>query len=111
MFGYHTISSYTTVTMETKLYEMLRCSVLVQEIKQDERSCYRKWKWISVTYSDISYISYVDVAGGYSSSMLDAIRRAVDTSKVLCMQDAELQPLSYKEAFRLATLGGSEGTQ
>ncbi|XP_026795508.3 guanine deaminase [Pangasianodon hypophthalmus] len=49
-----------------------------------------------------------DVAGGYSSSMLDAIRRAVDTSKALCMQDAHLQPLSYKEAFRLATLGGSE---
>ncbi|XP_058230806.1 guanine deaminase isoform X1 [Hemibagrus wyckioides] len=49
-----------------------------------------------------------DVAGGYSSSMLDAIRRAVDTSKALCMQDAQLQPLSYKEAFRLATLGGSE---
>ncbi|KAK3514514.1 hypothetical protein QTP70_018653, partial [Hemibagrus guttatus] len=49
-----------------------------------------------------------DVAGGYSSSMLDAIRRAVDTSKALCMQDTRLQPLSYKEAFRLATLGGSE---
>lgn len=43
--------------------------------------------------------------------MLDAIRRAVDTSKALCMQDAQLQPLSYKEAFRLATLGGSEGTR
>lgn len=43
--------------------------------------------------------------------MLDAIRRTVDTSKALCMQDAQLQPLSYKEAFRLATLGGSEGTQ
>ncbi|KAF7687627.1 guanine deaminase [Silurus meridionalis] len=49
-----------------------------------------------------------DVAGGYSSSMLDAIRKAVDTSKALCIQDAQLQPLSYKEAFRLATLGGSE---
>lgn len=43
--------------------------------------------------------------------MLDAIRKAVDTSKALCMQDAQIQPLSYKEAFRLATLGGSEGTQ
>ncbi|KAF4074627.1 hypothetical protein AMELA_G00241430 [Ameiurus melas] len=49
-----------------------------------------------------------DVAGGYSPSMLDAIRRAMDTSKALCIQDAQLQPLSYKEAFRLATLGGSE---
>lgn len=57
------------------------------------------------------HIFRTDVAGGYSSSMLDAIRRAVDTSKALCMQDAQLQPLSYKEVFRLATLGGSEGKQ
>ncbi|GAA6109839.1 guanine deaminase [Tachysurus ichikawai] len=49
-----------------------------------------------------------DVAGGYSSSMLDTIRRAVDTSKALCLQDDQHKPLSYKEAFRLATLGGSE---
>ncbi|XP_062874271.1 guanine deaminase [Trichomycterus rosablanca] len=49
-----------------------------------------------------------DVAGGYSTSMLDAIRRAMDTSKALSMQDPHLQPLTFKEAFRLATLGGSE---
>ncbi|KAM9446166.1 guanine deaminase [Clarias gariepinus] len=49
-----------------------------------------------------------DVAGGYSSSMLDSLRRTVDSSKVLCIQGAETQPLTYKEAFRLATLGGSE---
>ncbi|XP_064152929.1 guanine deaminase [Anguilla rostrata] len=49
-----------------------------------------------------------DVAGGYSPSMLDAIRRAVDTSKVLNIQDAEHKTLTFEEVFRLATLGGSE---
>ncbi|XP_066510824.1 guanine deaminase-like isoform X1 [Hoplias malabaricus] len=49
-----------------------------------------------------------DVAGGYSPSVLDALRRAMDTSKFLSMQDAQLQTLTFEEAFRLATLGGSE---
>ncbi|XP_036453872.1 guanine deaminase isoform X3 [Colossoma macropomum] len=49
-----------------------------------------------------------DVAGGYSASILDALRRAMDTSKALTMQDAQLQTLTFEEAFRLATLGGSE---
>lgn len=50
-----------------------------------------------------------DVAGGYSPSILDALRRAMDTSKALSMQNAQLQTLTFEEAFRLATLGGSEG--
>ncbi|XP_072520891.1 guanine deaminase [Salminus brasiliensis] len=49
-----------------------------------------------------------DVAGGYSPSILDALRRAMDTSRFLSMQDAKLQTLTFDEAFRLATLGGSE---
>ncbi|KAM4052342.1 guanine deaminase [Anomaloglossus baeobatrachus] len=80
-----------------------------------------------------------DVAGGYSISLLDAIRKAIETSKIIFMErskngrdnneignekkpngingDAQIgsmetennfKVLSYKEAFRLATLGGSE---
>ncbi|XP_032372174.1 guanine deaminase isoform X2 [Etheostoma spectabile] len=49
-----------------------------------------------------------DVAGGYSSSMLDAVRRALDTSKVLTIQDPEHETLTFEEVFRLATLGGSQ---
>ncbi|KAJ0067531.1 hypothetical protein NL108_008012, partial [Boleophthalmus pectinirostris] len=49
-----------------------------------------------------------DVAGGYSASILDAMRRAQDSSKVLAMQDSDLDPLTFEEAFRLATLGGSQ---
>ena len=56
-----------------------------------------------------------DVAGGYSPSMLSAIRNAVITSKALRMQtlasstpgtaDADL--IDWKEAFYLATMGGA----
>lgn len=51
----------------------------------------------------------VDVAGGYSPSMLDAMRRTLDTSKALTIQDPQHKTLSFEEVFRLATLGGSEG--
>ncbi|XP_061116429.1 guanine deaminase [Conger conger] len=49
-----------------------------------------------------------DVAGGYSPSMLDAIRRTLDTSKILSIQDPKHKALTFEEVFRLATLGGSE---
>ncbi|KAG8429312.1 hypothetical protein GDO86_020551 [Hymenochirus boettgeri] len=81
-----------------------------------------------------------DIAGGYSISMLDAVRKAIETSKILFMErekrnkgnkathnyqeqlkiqtelddkneteNNEKNVLSTQEAFRLATLGGSEG--
>ncbi|XP_026068393.1 guanine deaminase [Carassius auratus] len=49
-----------------------------------------------------------DVAGGYSPSMLDAMRRTLDTSKALTILDPQHKTLSFEEVFRLATLGGSE---
>ncbi|KAF3695937.1 Guanine deaminase [Channa argus] len=49
-----------------------------------------------------------DVAGGYSASMLDAMRRALDVSKFLTIQNPEHSTLTFEEVFRLATLGGSE---
>lgn len=83
------------------------------------------------------------MAGGYSTSLLDTIRKAIETSKILFMEKQKKQKennvidtfqkgkmdtnsinsngknstmemeanhvLSIKEAFRLATLGGSEG--
>ncbi|PWS20831.1 guanine deaminase, partial [Enterococcus faecium] len=44
-----------------------------------------------------------DVAGGYSPSILDAIRRALDTSKTLAIQNPNYQTLTFEEVFRLAT--------
>ncbi|KAL2091956.1 hypothetical protein ACEWY4_011754 [Coilia grayii] len=49
-----------------------------------------------------------DVAGGYSPSILDAIRRTMDTSKTLTIQNPRNQTLTFEEVFRLATLGGSQ---
>ncbi|XP_062985406.1 guanine deaminase isoform X1 [Elgaria multicarinata webbii] len=49
-----------------------------------------------------------DVAGGYSSSMFDAIRKAVMTSNILNINNELESALTLKEVFRLATLGGSE---
>uniref|UniRef100_H3CZQ0 Guanine deaminase n=1 Tax=Tetraodon nigroviridis TaxID=99883 RepID=H3CZQ0_TETNG len=49
-----------------------------------------------------------DVAGGYSSSMLDAMRRTLDLSKVLGIMDQDYHSLTFEEVFRLATLGGSQ---
>ncbi|XP_019506214.1 PREDICTED: guanine deaminase isoform X1 [Hipposideros armiger] len=49
-----------------------------------------------------------DVAGGYSSSVLDAIRRAVMVSNILSVNKINKKTLTLKEVFRLATLGGSQ---
>ena len=49
-----------------------------------------------------------DIAGGYSTSMLDSIRQAVVASRVASFQNANTEPLSYAEAFHLATAGGAE---
>lgn len=57
-----------------------------------------------------------DVSGGYSPSMLDAIRQAVIASKLVAIgngssseEDGEEgeEPLTYAEAFHLATVGGA----
>ncbi|KAK6195970.1 hypothetical protein SNE40_001285 [Patella caerulea] len=53
-----------------------------------------------------------DIAGGYSPSMLNAIRQTVQVSNthaILAEKDGkEYKPLNFKEVFRLATLGGSQ---
>ncbi|XP_067839643.1 guanine deaminase [Heptranchias perlo] len=49
-----------------------------------------------------------DVSGGYSPSVLDAVRGAIGTSNILSLKSSDYEKLSYKEAFRLATLGGSQ---
>ena len=53
-----------------------------------------------------------DVSGGSSISMLDAMRQTMTCSKALfffqAVEAQERQPLSIKEVFYLATLGGAE---
>ncbi|NXX85903.1 GUAD deaminase, partial [Urocolius indicus] len=49
-----------------------------------------------------------DVAGGYSTSMLDAIRKAMVASNSLQINKVNETGLTLEEAFKLATLGGSQ---
>lgn len=60
------------------------------------------------------YLFNIDVSGGDSASILDAIRRCMDVSSHLCIADKNTSkkngPLTWLEAFYLATLGGAKGT-
>ncbi|NWW65851.1 GUAD deaminase, partial [Ifrita kowaldi] len=49
-----------------------------------------------------------DVAGGYSASMLDAIRKTIIASNSLQINKVNETGLTLEEAFQLATLGGSQ---
>lgn len=49
-----------------------------------------------------------DVAGGHSCSMLDTIRGAINVSNLLSIHKHDYQAISHKEAFAMATLGGSK---
>uniref|UniRef100_A0A8V5H9N3 Amidohydrolase-related domain-containing protein n=1 Tax=Melopsittacus undulatus TaxID=13146 RepID=A0A8V5H9N3_MELUD len=49
-----------------------------------------------------------DVAGGYSASMLDAIRKTMIVSNSLQINKVNETGLTLEEAFQLATLGGSQ---
>ena len=51
-----------------------------------------------------------DVAGGHSPSMFDAMRQCITASTVMAFSKTDsYKSLTYKDAFKLATLGGSEG--
>ncbi|NXB66063.1 GUAD deaminase, partial [Struthidea cinerea] len=49
-----------------------------------------------------------DVAGGYSASMLDAIRKTMMASNTLQINKVNETGLTLEEAFQLATMGGSQ---
>ena len=59
----------------------------------------------------ISYIVLSDISAGYSPSIFNAMRVAIHTSKALSLTGnrTSYQPLTYREAFYLATLGGAQG--
>lgn len=49
-----------------------------------------------------------DVSGGFAPSIWDAMRCAIDASAAASFTDPTLVPLTYKEAFYLATIGGAQ---
>ncbi|KAE8750715.1 hypothetical protein FOCC_FOCC002692 [Frankliniella occidentalis] len=54
------------------------------------------------------HISGLDVSGGPSPSILDAIRAALDTSIHVSFSKKNYKPLNYQEVFYLATMGGAK---
>jgi hypothetical protein len=61
--------------------------------------------------SNLNFSVHVtDVSGGYSPSILDAVRNALDVSiHISYGKGSDYVTLSYHEAFYLATLGGARG--
>jgi hypothetical protein len=62
----------------------------------------------------IFIVSVADVSGGFSPSILDAIRNTLDVSIHISFEKDKkgenYVPLTFREAFYLATLGGAKGT-
>lgn len=52
---------------------------------------------------------HLDVAGGASASIIDAMRCAIDTSTHLTHMIKDSKPITYYEAFYMATMGGAIG--
>ena len=66
------------------------------------------WAWACFALVLLSFMLGTDVSGGYSASMWEVMRQAIIASTCYHLNDTKYQPLSYKEAFHLATVGGSE---
>jgi len=52
---------------------------------------------------------FLDVSGGNHYSMLDEMRSALQVSNSLSFTKENYTPLSYKDVFHMATLGGAKG--
>ena len=52
----------------------------------------------------------LDCSGGYSPSVVDAMRSAIGASNTQnIMSDKKYDSIDFKDAFKMATLGGSKG--
>lgn len=52
---------------------------------------------------------FIDVSGGPSPSIIQAMRGAIQTSIHIAQNTENYTPLNYIDAFSLATLGGANG--
>jgi len=52
---------------------------------------------------------FLDVSGGVNYSILDEMRSALKVSNSLSFTKENYTPLSYKDVFYMATLGGAKG--
>lgn len=54
---------------------------------------------------------FLDVSGGVSYSILDEMRSVLEVSNCLSFTRDDYTPLSYKDVFHMATLGGAKGNE
>lgn len=66
----------------------------------------------SRVYNGIHLYNCVDVSGGFSSSMIDAIRHALQASRALHIkkEGKKYEQLTLNEALYMATIGGAKGS-
>lgn len=57
----------------------------------------------------LHYFIFLDVSGGTSPSIIEAMRSAIATSIHISMGKDNYSPLTYEDVFYLATLGGANG--
>uniref|UniRef100_A0A2K6C7T2 Guanine deaminase n=1 Tax=Macaca nemestrina TaxID=9545 RepID=A0A2K6C7T2_MACNE len=115
---YPNYKNYTDVydknnLLTTKTVMAHGCYLSAEELNVfHERGASIAQQWLSkcaeVLKQEVKIGLGTDVAGGYSYSMLDAIRRAVMVSNILLINKVNEKSLTLKEVFRLATLGGSQ---
>jgi len=61
----------------------------------------------NVLEHDIKLGLGTDVSGGYTTSLLEVMRQTIIAANVVHFNDSKYAPLSWQEAFFLATVGGS----
>lgn len=65
---------------------------------------------IIIQFISINQFLFLDVSGGQSCSILDAMRSALQISIHLSLMKDNYKALNYKDVFHMATLGGAAGT-
>lgn len=63
-----------------------------------------------IQFISINQFLFLDVSGGQSCSILDAMRSALQVSIHLSLMKDNYKALDYKDVFHMATLGGAAGT-
>lgn len=65
---------------------------------------------IIIQFTSINQFLFLDVSGGQSCSILDAMRSALQVSIHLSLMKDNYKAVNYKDVFHMATLGGAAGS-
>ncbi|KAG7155145.1 Guanine deaminase-like 2 [Homarus americanus] len=112
LLGEKTIMAHCVWMKGTELERLKECNVGVAHCPNSNTSlCSGLCDVRKLLQQGIKVGLGTDCSGGYSPSILDSLRRALDVSRTLNMQHQDNHFLTLPEAFRLATLGGAQVVQ